>query len=172
MLVFNWSIFISIVCIISYNSNKVFNFVGLSSEMFLYFSNVSLFLSFHINSFDGSNKSSLLYIGRAIILTLSSFVALLKFSMSQKLLACICVVSFFALNVLYSCGSCDFVLGAGLCWLFLLYFSLFINVASGVMIPCELGPFCNRLNLLFVAKVRRRIHLVLALWMLVVFRVL
>ena len=40
------------------------------------------------------------------------------------------------------------------------------------MISCELGACCNKLNLLFVAKVRRRIHLVLALWMLVVFRVL
>ena len=39
------------------------------------------------------------------------------------------------------------------------------------MISCELGACCNKLNLLFVAKVRR-IHLVLALWMLVVFRVL
>ena len=92
---------------------------------------MSLFLSFHINLFDGSNKSSLLYIASAITLTLSSFAALLKFSMSQKLLACICVVSFFALNVLYSCSSCDFVLGVRLCWLFLLSFSLFINVASG-----------------------------------------
>ena len=68
-----------------------------------------------MNSFNGSYTPSLLYINNAIILTFSSFVALLRFPILQKLVACSCVVSFFALYVFYSCRSCVLVLGVG-CW--------------------------------------------------------
>ena len=102
-----------------------------------------------MNSFDGSYTPSLLYIDNAIILTFSSFVALLRFPMSRKLLACSCVVSFFALYVLYSCRSCVLVLGLGCCWSFSLSFSMFV-LFSGIVVFCGSGLFCSGWNLLLV----------------------
>ena len=44
-----------------------------------------------------------------------------------------CVVSCFALYILYSCRTCVLVLGVGCCWSFLFSFSVFVLVSGVVM---------------------------------------
>ena len=81
--------------------------------------------------------------GSAIMVYFSSFVALCRDPVSQKLVICSCVAIFFTFICRWSCGMKEF----------LLFFCLGVSlVVSGVSMLSVSGIICNNWYLLFVAS--------------------